>query len=137
MIKWITTIVTLSVILLIACSEQQLHQVDELMQDVNNIAAGAQAVLQSPAGQALPPDWKLYGVLGVGLLNGLVITWEEWRNRVMKKTTKAIVKGIEQTGNPEKATSEVKSNIKDAMLAQGGEKFYARANKIVDRLKIA
>ena len=85
----------------------------------------------------LPPEWKLYGALGVILANGLVIGWEEWRNRIMKKTTRAIVKGIEHTDNPDKATSEVKSNIAEQMMQEGGQKFYARANKIVDKLKIS
>jgi len=71
------------------------------------------------------------------LVSGLVLTWQELRNRNMKKTTRAIVKGIENTANPDKATSEVKANIADEMRKQGGDKFYAKANKIVDRLKIS
>lgn len=118
------------------CSEIELRRVDELVQDVNTIAQGGQAVLESPAGQMIPPQVKIFGLLGVMLANGLVITWEEWRNRTMKKTTKAIVRGIEDTTNPDKATSEVKGNIREAMLREGGEKFYDRANKIVDKLKI-
>lgn len=133
----ITIPITIIIALTVGCSKQQLRWTDEFAQDVDKVASGAQAVLQSPAGQMLPPGWKLYGTLGLLLTNGLIISWQEWRNRTMKKTTKAIVKGIESTSNPDKATSEVKSNIKDEMIKQGGEKFYARANKIVDRLKIA
>ena len=110
---------------------------DEIVQDVNDIAGGARALLESPAGQMLPPNLKLYGALGVILANGLVITWQELRNRTMKKTTKAIVKGIENTENPDKATSEVKANIANEMLKQGGDRFYDKANKIVDKLKIS
>lgn len=109
---------------------------DEIVHDVNTIAQGTQAVLESPAGAMMPPEWKLYGALGVVLANGLVITWQELRNRMLKKTTRAIVKGIEQTDNPEKAVSEVKANIADIMLERG-QKFYDRANKIVDKLKIS
>ena len=110
---------------------------DEIVQDVNDIAGGARALLESPAGRMMPPNLKLYGALGVILANGLIITWQELRNRMMKKTTRAIVKGVEQSSSPEKSTSEVKSNIADEMRKEGGDKFYARANKIVDKLKIS
>jgi len=138
MSKWIFFTI-LSLVTLIGCNEQQLERIDQSVQDANNVAGGVQAVIESPAGQMIPPDLRIYGLLGVQLVSGLVIAWQEWRNQNMKKTTKAIVKGIEQSNNPEKITSatEVKSNIADEMMKQGGEKFYARANKIVDKLKIA
>lgn len=131
MSKWIC-IVIMSAVLFIGCEAG-----DEVIRDVNEVATGVRAVLESPAGQMIPPDWKLYGAVAVALANGIVIGWEELRNRTMKKTTKAIVKGIENTGNPEKSTSEVKSNIAEEMIKQGGERFYAKANKIVDNLKIS
>ena len=131
------TVLSLILIVLAGCDEFW-QKGDVIVQDVNAVAGGAQALLESPAGAMIPPEWKLYGFLGIGLVNGLVISWQEWRNRTMKKTTKAIVKGIEKTGgNPNEENAEVKSNIADEMLKQGGDKFYARANKIVDRLKIA
>lgn len=129
--------IPITIIILITGCNEFWQKGDEIVRDVNDIAGGARALLESPAGRMIPPHWKLYGALGVMLANGLVLTWQEWRNRQMKKTTKAIVQGIERTSNPDKATSEVKSNIKDAMIEQGGVKFYARANKIVDTLKIA
>ena len=101
------------------------------------MAAGARAILDSPAGQLIPPDLKIYGLLGIALINAGVVGWEEFRNRTMKKTTKAIVKGIENTANPDIATSDVKTNIANEMRRQGGDKFYAKANKIVDKLKIS
>ena len=135
MTKWILFVI-LSAAVLVGCNEEQLMQGDKVVQDVNDIASGTRATLESPVGLMIPPEWKLYGVLGVMLANGIVITWEEWRNRQMKKTTRAIVQGIENTGNPDKSTSEVKANIAAEMMKEGGDKFYARANKIVDRLKI-
>jgi len=135
-----TSILLIAILLvcfaLVGCDEFW-RQGDNIIQDANTIAVGAQDVLDSPAGQLIPPNIKVYGLLGIGLINAMVIGWEEWRNSTMKRTTKAIVKGIEATGNPDKATSEVKSNIADEMLKAGGDKFYARANKIVDRLKIS
>jgi len=130
------TIAILTLVTLSGC-EDFFQKGDEIIRDVNNVASGAKAVLDSPAGQLIPPDIKLYGLLGIALINAGVIGWEEFRNRTMKKTTKAIVQGIEQTTNPEKATSEVKANIANEMRRQGGDKFYAKANKIVDKLKIS
>lgn len=130
---------TISIITLFTLSgcDEFFTKGDTIIQDANAVAGGARAVLDSPASQLIPPDLRLYGLLGIGLINGIVIGWEEWRNRTMKKTTKAIVKGIENTDNPDKATSEVKSNIAEEMRNQGGDKFYAKANKIVDMLKIS
>lgn len=139
-ILFIVTLVTLSAVLfgaLVGCDEQALEQVDQFVQDVNTVKTGTEAVLKSPAGAMLPPHWKLYGSLAALLASGLINAWQGWRNDTMKKTTKAIVKGIEKSNNPEKPTAEVKSNIADEMLKQGGEKFYDKANRIVDRLKIA
>lgn len=134
--KYMITIPIFILILFAGCDEFW-QKGDEIVTDANAVAGGARAVLESPAGQLIPPNIKLYGFLGIGLINGVVIAWEEWRNRTMKKTTKAIVKGIENTGNPDKVTSEVKSNIAAEMRREGGDRFYARANKIVDRLKIS
>lgn len=135
MSKWILFII-LSISLLTGCDEFW-QRGDEIIQDANAVAGGAQAVLESPAGQLIPLDLKLYGLLGIAIINGMVIGWEEIRNRTMKKTTKAIVKGIENTSSPDKATSEVKSNIAEEMRRQGSDKFYAKANKIIDQLKIS
>lgn len=134
--KRLNYLLILALLILAGCDEFW-RKGDEIIQDANDVAAGARAVLDSPAGQLIPPDLKIYGLLGIGLINGIVIGWEEWRNGRMKKTTKAIVKGIENTANPDKETSDVKANIAEEMRRQGGDKFYARANKIVDKLKIS
>ena len=128
---------TILTLLILPGCDEFWQRGDEIVRDVNDIAGTAQVLLDSPAGQMIPPDLKLYGALGVALANGLVITWQELRNRNMKKTTRAIVKGIEHTANPEKATSEVKANIREEMMWQGGQKFYDRANKTIDKLKIS
>ena len=132
-----TVILCVVTLFVFAGCEQVWQTGDEIVRDANNIAGGARAVLDSPAGQLIPPNLRLYGFLGIGLINAVVITWQELRNRAMKKTTKAIVKGIENTANPDKATSEVKANIAEEMRRQGGDIFYAKANKIVDKLKIS
>ena len=131
------TVLLLIVLAGLAGCDEFWQKGDQIIQDVNAVGGGAKALLESPAGQLIPPDLKVYGLIGIGLINAAVICWEEMRNRTMKKTTKAIVQGIERTGNPDKATSEVKANIAEAMRAEGGDKFYAKANKIVDQLKIS
>ena len=110
---------------------------DEIVKDVNDVAGTARALLESPAGLMIPPSIRLYGEIGVMLLSGLALTWQELRNRNMKKTASAIVKGIENQVNPDKATSEVKASIAEELMKQGGQKSYDRANKIIDKLKIA
>lgn len=119
------------------CNEQQLRRGDQIADRVGVGAQGVQAFLDTPAGQLIPPHLRLLAVLGTGLASGLVITWEEWRNRQMKKTAKAIVKGIEISERAKNPAPDVKKNIAAEMMNQGGQKFYDRANKIVDRLKIA
>ncbi len=135
--KKVIYIVSLLLLTLSGCDEFW-QKGDEIVRDANAVAGGARALMDSPAGQLIPPDLKLYGLLGIALINAGVIGWEELRNRTMKKTTKAIVKGIENaSSNPSVAkTSEVKGHIAEAMRRQGGDKFYVRANKIVDTLKI-
>lgn len=133
--KSIFAIILVAVTFLVGCEE--FWQIgDELIQDANAVAAGTEIILESPVGTMIPPAWKFYGAVAVALINGVVITWQELRNRTMKKTTKAIVKGIENAENPDDIT-EVKTHIANEMQKQGGDKFYAKANKIVDRLKIS
>jgi hypothetical protein len=129
--------VFLIMLFLCSCNEEDLRQVDEFVQDVNKVAQGTQAVLESPAGQLVPIQVKLYGALGLIIANGLIMSWQEWRNRTMKKTTRAIVKGIETSERAKNPSNEVKKSIAQEMIFQGGDKFYQRANKIVDRLKIS
>jgi hypothetical protein len=122
------------------CNEAQRQEVDAIVADVNTVTVGARALLQSPAGQAIPTPVKEIAGLVVGLLGGGVATWTEWRRRTMAKTTKAIVRGIEQVdrehraANPENPAKEIKDRIGANMLALG---VRDRGNKIIDRLKIS
>ena len=132
-IFWIAVII---VACFVGCNEEQLLQVDEFARDVNEVATGARTILESPAGSLIPTELKIFGVLGIALASGLVNGWQEWRNRNMKKTARAIIKGIEAAESPDEK-SIVKNHIATEMQKQGGDKFYARANKIVDKLKIS
>lgn len=133
--KKVIYLAILALVTLVGC-EEFLTMGDEIIQDANAVAGGARAILESPAGQLIPPNLKIYGLLGIGLTSVIVNGWQEWRNKTMKKTTRAIVKGIENAKNPDDIT-EVKTHIANEMQKQGGDKFYARANKIVDKLKIS
>ncbi|MFZ2148844.1 MAG: hypothetical protein WAV28_16645, partial [Sedimentisphaerales bacterium] len=48
-----------------ACDEVSLQKIDKTVQDVNNIAGGARDIIESPAGQMIPPNVKVWGLLGV------------------------------------------------------------------------
>lgn len=118
----------------LSCTEQQLRSGDRFAQDANAVGQGIGAVLESPVGLMIPAQVRLIAQLAVGLIGAGVITWQDWRNRQMKRTTRAIVKGIEKQ-NPDKG-SPIKTSIALEM-AKPGQRFYKRANKIVDRLKIS
>lgn len=128
---------TILTLVILAGCETFWQTGDEIVRDVNDIAGGARVLLESPAGLMIPPSIRLYVEIGLMLASGLVLTWQELRNRTMKKTTRAIVRGIETTDNPEKAISEVRANIAEAMRREGGDRFYAKATRIVDKLKIS
>ncbi len=122
------------------CDEEQLKSFDKIVTDANEIVTTGQGVLQSPAGALLPPDLRLYGTIAIALASIGVNSWQKVRAVLMTKTTKAIVKGIEnadedvlkKAGNP--LRSSVKQEIRNEMQAAG---IYDKGNKIIDQLKIA
>lgn len=120
----------------IGCDEEQIRTVDRIVSDVNSVSTGARAVLQSPAGQAVPSDIRLMIELALGLVSAGTIGWQKWRSVIMTKTTKAIVRGVEKTapaGNPDVQTNNlVKMNIQQQMIKAG---VFDQGNKIVDKLK--
>lgn len=134
---WYVTVILIVLSIGAACTEQQMQQADKVAQATKDVTVEGEQLLQSSAGQYIPQDIKLMIGMGGAIALGAANAWQAWRNQNMKKTTKAIVKGIENTSNPDKPTSEIKANIAEAMIAEGGQKFYDRANKIVDKLKIA
>lgn len=118
-----------------ACTEQEQEKVDKIAQDVKTVTETGQQLLESPVGQFIPPDVKFWIVLGGALAAGLANGWQSWRSSQMKKTTKAIVAGIEKVGEaatPDNPSSAVKAAIAEQMLKTG---CYETCNKIVDKLK--
>lgn len=121
-------------IFIASCSEEQKQEIDKAAISTKQIAESSEQLLGSPAGEIIPPDIKLWIILGGALASGAANAWQKWRADEMKQTTKAIVKGIEVAeaqNNPQAST--VKSNIKTAMKLTGN---YDRCNKIVDKLKV-
>jgi len=118
------------------CEEKQLQPIDKLVTDANNIVTAGGAILQSPAGDLLPPLWQVIGALAIAIGSILVNGWQKVRANLMKKTTKAIVKGIEAAEQVEKPnpTNPVKAAIGDQMRAAG---IYDKGNEIVDLLKVS
>jgi len=118
------------------CNEKQIKKVDVIVGDVNDIVAGVEAALESPAGDLLPPDYRLYAAAGVALASIAINSWQKVRSTLMTKTTKAIVKGIEANEKQKKPnpTNHVKEAIRCQMIDAG---IYDRGNRLVDRMKIA
>jgi hypothetical protein len=114
--------------------------VDNVAATVGSVAVAGKAVLDSPAGQLVPPDMRLYGSLALSLLMGGTAAYKNWRLAQMGKATKAIVRGIEAaeaqprgatTDNPDKS---VKPAIAAEMRKLG---VYDAGNKLVGRLKLS
>jgi len=118
------------------CDEQQIGRIDRIVTDANDVVSGVGAVLKSPAGAMLPPGLQLYGAIAVAIASVGVNAWQKIKGDLMKKTAKAIVKGIELAErelepNPK---SKIKEAIGTEMKLAG---VYDRGNKLVDQLKVA
>ena len=113
---------------------------DNAASDANDWAAVGRQVIDSPAGQVLPPDVRLYGSLAVSALMAGTAAYRQWRLGQMNKTTKAIVRGIEaaeQTPDG-KPVSNPSSPVKVAIAAEMRKLgIYDAGNKIVDRIKLS
>lgn len=121
---------------LASCNEEQIARADQVAAGVGTAVTTGQQLLESPTGQVLPPDWRLYGSIAVAVGSIAVGAYEKWRLTVMTKTTKAIVKGIEKAEerlavNP---TNPVKECIGKEMRSAG---IYDQGNRLVDQLKLA
>jgi hypothetical protein len=117
------------------CEEQQIEDIDRFVKDANEVVSGVGAVLESPAGALLPPNLQLYGAIAVAIASVGVNTWQKIKGNLMKKTTKAIVKGIELADKPKtNPMSTVKKTIKAEMELAG---ILDKGNQLVDQLKVA
>ena len=130
------TIITVLMFAAIGCDETQLRQVDQFVTDANSVVTAAGDVMQSPAGALLPPVFQLYGASAIALASIALNSWQKVRANLMKKTTKAIVKGVESAGKVSKTNpaNQVKDSIRTEMILAG---VYDKGNQLVDQLKVA
>lgn len=142
--RFLALCVTVSAILLIGlCGcEELLRRGDKAAEATKDLAGSAEQLLRTPTGQALPGQVKLYAAGGIALASILANGWQEWRNKGMKKTTKAIVLGIESAaeaagpahGASENPVTAVKAAIRNQMKIVG---CSDRGRKIVNQLKLS
>ena len=134
--KTILFSVIVAVALTAGCNDEQLERADRAAAGVGTAITTAEGILATPAGQALPPDWRLYGSLAVAAGSIALGAYKQWRLSIMTKTTKAIVKGIEKAEDQVQTnpTNPVKEAIGKEMRAAG---IYDQGNRLVDQLKIA
>ena len=141
-VRFLMIIVILTFAAMLGCDERQLRQADQFVQDANSVVTAVGGVVQSPAGALLPPVFQLYGAAGIALASIIVNGWQQIRGNLMKKTTKAIVKGVDKLdkkNNPNPTVGDVvvgdlKKAIGAEMRAAG---IYDRGNQLVDQLKVA
>ena len=129
---WVGVGMGIGLVILAGC-----EAMDRFVTDANNVASTTKTVLDSPAGQALPPPIGLYGGIATTLVMAGAATYKQWRLSQMSKTTKAIVRGVETAhwkSMAEEAENPTKTAIAVEMRKLG---VYDAGNKIVDRLKVS
>ena len=91
--------------LLAGCNEKQLAQADKIIADVNNFATGGTAVMNSPAGDAIPEPVNSVTSLVLLLASASVNVYQKWRNSIVTKKYSAMKAGKEQLAieNPQAA----------------------------------
>ena len=134
--KLFVSIIFIVILFSTGCDEAQIRRADRIVDDVNDIVTTGRIVLQSPAGALLPPDLKLYGAAAIAIASIVVNSWQKVRANLMKKTTKAIVRGIESAEQDQKPnpTNKIKEAIGTEMKLAG---IYDQGNQLVDQLKVA
>ena len=121
-------LICVAIMFLTSCTKPQKIKVDQLAETAAHVAAGGEAVLQSPIGQLVPPDIRFYMTLAGAVIMAAVGGWQKYRKDQLTKTTTAIVRGIESQDD----CKAVKTAIAGAMKSIG---IYDAGNKIVDQLK--
>lgn len=98
-----SAIILILLLVLVSGCEELLRRGDKAADATKDLAGSADQFMQTPTGQALPGQVKLYAAGGIALASILANGWQEWRNKGMKKVTKAIVQGIESQSAAEAA----------------------------------
>lgn len=115
----------------LGCTPEQRETIDQLAITAEQVTAGGEAVIDSPAGEVIPPDIKFYLSLAGAVIMTAVSAWQKYRKDQLTAATKAIVRGVEQ--HPDKTVkAEIKEEIKETMTNAG---IYLAGNQIVEKLK--
>ena len=128
----------LSPLMFCSCDEEQLalslsnpNSLPNRTADAaRDVAESTEIVIQSPAGQLIPPAAKYAILAATNALAILAAGYETWKEKRLRKTTRSIVQGVEAT---EKLTqTEVKKSIERQMKSNG---VYDTGKQIVRGLK--
>ena len=114
----------------VGCTEKQITEVDRVAGVAQTATQAAQAVLNSPAGQLVPPDYRLYGSLGISAILGVLAFWEEHKRKLYKKATIEIVRGIDLAKRDD-------ANIRDAINVRQSFTQSYPTEKIVRDIRAA
>ena len=124
------------VVFSVSCTEEQRQDIDKAAVKAQQIVEAGKAVLDTPAGQAIPGEIRSGLVLVGGLAAAAAGAWQTWRKQQVSKTTKAIVKAIEKTEKAQNPTgqSPLKAAIAQEMRSAG---ISDRGDRIVNKLKVS
>ena len=85
--KSIMFVLVIGLFVFTGCTEEELSRVDAAAETVKDTGALAETVVSSPAGAAIPPDWRLYiSLAGAGML----AAGNAWQSLRQKKTRLAL-----------------------------------------------
>lgn len=130
---WVFAGMFIGLVILAGCDA-----LDQFVTDANNVASTTKTVLDSPAGQTLPPPIGLYGGIATTLVMAGTAAYKQWRLSQMSKTTKAIVRGIEAADRPASQNAGNPGQVKAAIAVEMRKLgVYDVGNKLVDRLKVS
>ena len=135
---WVGVGAGIGILIVVGCQEADRIIADRIIADVNSVASSGQMILESPAGQLVPPDVRLYAALGLNLIMAGAAAYEKWRLHQMTKTAKAIVQGIETAEKQQQGDSNPENPTKTAIATEMRKAhIYDAGNRLVDRLKLS
>lgn len=131
MARWTCVIIMVGCCLWVGgCTEDQRVKLDEAADAVQQSKPAADALVQSPAGEALGDKGQNIALIGLTALSALAGAWQSFRRQQLETTGKVIVRAVEAMGDKEK--ENVKNTIaKSAQIADA----ESTVRKTVKKLK--
>ena len=93
--KRIMFVLMIGLFVFTGCSEEELSRVDAAAETVADTGALAETVVSSPAGAAIPPDWRLYISLGGAVMLAAGNAWQSLRQKKTRQALEEVVVGNE------------------------------------------